>query len=196
MKVLVLCVFLFLLSCGELGTFSNNADDCDGYSDPANSNYILPFRVGESYEIMQGNCGQVTHLGAIRFAYDFDTQDGDVIIAARAGTVIKIEDGNDGGALTTSNYVRIEHVDGSIADYVHLLKDTILVNVGEVVNQGQEIAQSGTSGTLRPHLHFHVFASDSLATTVPVTFRNAGSNPNGLREGNTYSAEAFTPDSN
>ena len=66
---------------------------------PANeSQYVLPYPIGTSYIIGQGNCGQFTHTspptisGDIRYAYDFSLPIGDKIVAARSGEVINVED--------------------------------------------------------------------------------------------------------
>lgn len=184
--------------CGENGTFINNSSQCDGYGDPGSSKYILPYAAGERYTVTQGNCGQVTHYGQIRFAYDFDTQDGDELIAARSGTVHEVVDSNsdDGGsAWSETNYIYIVHADGTMAAYVHIQQNGAQVAEGDTVTQGDVIALSGNSGTLTPHLHFQVYSSATSFRTIPVTFRNAGPNPHGLREGRSYAAEAFTPDS-
>ncbi|MEV0053612.1 M23 family metallopeptidase [Saccharopolyspora shandongensis] len=46
--------------------------------------------------------------------------------------------------------------------YFHIQADGVLVNVGDVVTQGQAIALSGNTGrSTEPHLHFQVQA-DSI----------------------------------
>lgn len=47
---------------------------------------------------------------------------GTEILAARAGTVVKVEQSFDGIGLK-SNYVMIQHEDGTIAMYAHIKKN-------------------------------------------------------------------------
>ena len=57
-----------------------------------------------------------------------------------------------------SNYIYVFHNDGTIAEYVHIKKGSARVKVGDFVNQGQVIADSGNVGwSTGPHLHFSVF---------------------------------------
>lgn len=186
-------------ACGEKGTFNNNGDYCDGYGDPAESNYILPYQTGESYFIGQGNCGQVTHVAQGRFAYDFAMPSGTQILAARSGVVHEVvESRRDyaGHAWLETNYVYIIHPDGSMGAYVHIQENGALVDPGDTVTQGQPIAISGSSGTDIPHLHFQVYSTKDSWRTIPVNFRNQGVSVYSLREGDSYTAGAFTPDNN
>ena len=93
---------------------------------------------------------------------------GTVVLAARAGTVTRVEVDHDGlGAL--SNYVKVEHPDGTSAMYAHVRKDGALVKHGESIRQGQPVAYSGMVGqTLYPHLHFVVVGPND--EPIPVTF--------------------------
>ena len=65
---------------------------CDvDFGPPCISLYILPFQVGNTFSLLGSNCAPVgEHVNW--FAYDFDTQMGDTIIASRAGTVIVSND--------------------------------------------------------------------------------------------------------
>ncbi len=91
----------------------------------------------------------------------------------------------------------VRHVDGTVARYIHLKKNGVLVRLGNKVRQGQKIALSGNTGqTGGPHLHFDVqrcgpnlppnYNKLPCGMTVPVTFRNAGSNVCGLLPGRRY----------
>lgn len=94
---------------------------------------------------------------------------GTEILSARAGTVIKIEQSFAGIGLN-SNYIMIEHEDGSRAMYAHIKKNGSLVKAGDSVEQGQVIAYSGMVGqTINPHLHFVVF-NRSETESLPITF--------------------------
>jgi murein DD-endopeptidase MepM/ murein hydrolase activator NlpD len=168
--------------------------ECGPYPNPNSSEYSLPFSAGERYVISQGNCDIGTHRGPARYAYDIAMLIGTQILAARAGSVVAVDvsrpDGT--GLFDDDNAVVIEHADGTLASYVHLTQGGSLVAVGQVVEQGEPIALSGNSGHTGglPHLHFQVTPCPNrdACGTLPVTFRNAGANPDGLLVGKTYRA--------
>jgi len=75
---------------------------------------------------------------------------GDPVVAAAAGTVIKATYSNSYG-----NYVVIDHGDGITTLYAHSSK--LLVKAGDKVKAGQQIMKVGTTGySTGPHLHFEV----------------------------------------
>ena len=173
--------------------------DCEnGFSAWESSLYVLPFPEGRSYRVSQGNCAKLTgaHGGKRRFAYDFDMELGDPVIAARGGLVeVIIEQWADvAGGRGQDNMVRINHGDGTFADYVHLMQDGAIVELGMTVQQGDTLASSGNSGySSGPHLHFHVERYGTCNPTdgcqsVPVNFRNTRANTFGLVEGQVYLA--------
>ena len=184
---------------------------------PANeSKYVLPYPIGTSYIISQGNCGQFTHTkpptisGDIRYAYDFAMPIGEKIVASRSGTVINTEDFFNNYSFDNykTNFILIKHDDQTIAAYIHLSPAGALVEVGDQVKQGQVIGVSGQSGyAIDPHLHFEVFEKESescrLAThvvsdkenyrlsgckTIPITFKNADPLDTPARKGIIYTA--------
>lgn len=56
------------------------------------------------------------------------------------------------------NYVVIKHSDGLYTGYAH--QSQLRVSVGDVVNQGQQIGNMGTTGpSTGPHLHFQFFTN-------------------------------------
>ncbi|UZD24164.1 M23 family metallopeptidase [Algoriphagus halophytocola] len=60
----------------------------------------------------------------------------------------------------TGNVVYIEHEDGSIGTYCHMIPGSVIVNVGDQVEAGQELGKLGNSGnSFAPHLHMHVMAN-------------------------------------
>lgn len=72
-----------------------------------------------------------------------------------------------------TNRLRIQHDDGSIAEYVHLGKDQVSVNKGDTIEKGQELAKTGLSGFMdKPHLHFNVIQvkEDGKELSIPVIF--------------------------
>ena len=74
------------------------------------------------------------------------------------------------------NYILIkaENCDIFVA-IVHLQKDSLLVREGELVSEGQHIANCGNSGnSTEPHIHIQAMdTSDfSMAKGVPLYFKN------------------------
>ena len=171
------------------------------------SDYVLPYPVGKSYRISQGNNyggHQTLENGAFRYSYDFEMPIGTEIVAARAGRVVytrtHFTDGNGGGPVGTDNVILIDHGDGTYALYGHLTFQGSLVNVGDIVKQGQKIALSGNTGMTSglPHLHFMIsrcpggkIPCGKELTSIPVTFRNTRPNPNGLQTNEYYEAFAY-----
>ncbi|HCT27461.1 MAG TPA: M23 family peptidase, partial [Stenotrophomonas sp.] len=98
-----------------------------------------------------------------RDAVDFALPEGTLVLAAREGTVMQIQDGfrgngqdreRDGGR---ANFIRVLHSDGSMALYGHLQAGGMRVRRGQAVGAGQPIGLSGNSGySSAPHLHFVV----------------------------------------
>ena len=126
--------------------------------------YHLPYEENKTHLVVQGYFSRYTHKN--RAALDFKMKKGTKVYAARAGVVVRLkEDGKKGGSNINNrafgNFVVIQHADSSRTGYWHLQFNSVLVNVGDTVTQGQVIALSGKSGyTYFPHLHFIVWRSD------------------------------------
>jgi murein DD-endopeptidase MepM/ murein hydrolase activator NlpD len=176
------------------GAVAPSPAGCSGpYPDQAVSAYVLPWRVGEAYRVGQGNCGPGSHApgSVVQYAYDFLMPVGTPVVAAREGTVLLVQESFADGTRVAGqeNYVNVVHADGSIAGYVHLIRDGAFVQVGQTVARGEVIGLSGDSGSSsEPHLHFHVQACDGCGT-VPVVFGNTRPHPHGLVAGEVYAAE-------
>ncbi len=79
---------------------------------------------------------------------------GTPIKAAASGTVIRASNGWTGGY---GNLVVIQHANGMITFYAHMLNGSMKVSVGQHVTQGQVIGLVGSTGrSTGPHLHFEV----------------------------------------
>lgn len=162
------------------------------------SAYILPWQVGETYKVGQGNCTFGSHredsLG--KYAYDFPMPLGTSIVASRAGTVVHVVESHvDGtGIKGEENVVVIEHDDGSIAIYGHLTTLGAQVEKHQEVAQGDLIGLSGNSGgSTAPHLHFHVESctqkiENCTREAVPINFSNTHAHIDGLVQGKSYRA--------
>lgn len=175
------------------------------YPEQSTSPYVLPYSIGETYAVGQGNCTTGSHRSSAgqQFAYDLAMPIGTTLIASRGGVVVGIEEGfNDGtGVPGEENYVAIEHDDGSTGRYIHVTTLGVLVQLQDVVLQGDVVAMSGNSGnSTAPHLHFDVVNNPSgtlclpqqtSCLSVPINFRNTRTHVNGLIEGQSYTAEQF-----
>ncbi len=84
---------------------------------------------------------------------DLATGAGAAIGAAAKGKVTEV--GWDGDGL--GRYVVIDHGNGFVTKYGHMLKDSAKVKQGDVVEAGQKIGEVGSTGnSTGPHLHFMV----------------------------------------
>lgn len=146
------------------------------FPDPATSPYCLPYPIGEKATVSQTWGDTDTHRG--RFAIDFSMPFGAEITAARSGVVTEIRDhySDDDRSGGHENGVFVLHEDGTMAQYLHMSEDGVLVEDDDEVEIGQVIGLVGTSGTAVPHLHFEVFEGQGQAAqwyrTVPVSFAN------------------------
>ncbi len=171
------------------------------YPQQTNSLYTLPYAVGASFNVTQGNCTTGSHRSELsqQFAYDFGMPSGTSILAVRAGLVVAaVESFSDNtGKAGQENFVSIMHSDSTVARYVHLTENGADVLVGESVTQGQRIGTSGNSGfSSGPHLHFDVIdgncSPQSIACkSIPVIFLNTVAHPRGLEEGRSYEAQPY-----
>lgn len=177
------------------------AVDCDVFPPQNESTYVLPWRIGQSYEA-RPHLARETSVQ--RFAIDFPMPIGTPIVASRGGIVVRIEDRYADGDNRPGheNYVFVEHDDGTVAQYIHLTKDGVHVDLQEPVVQGQLIGWSGHTGeSTAPHLHFDVtlcccsqpprYNELPCGRTLPLTFANTRAHACGLQNGVFYPAEGY-----
>lgn len=142
--------------------------------------YAYPFGDNKAFIISQGFNGKFSHHSPTsRYAIDISMPEGTPILAARGGIVVAREDYFFRGGIREefyerSNFVKILHDDGSMADYVHLELDRIAVTSGQRVEQGDLIGRSGSTGySSGPHLHFVISQNQGMKLlSIPFTFRN------------------------
>ncbi|MBC8757675.1 M23 family metallopeptidase [Kordia sp. YSTF-M3] len=154
-----------------------------GYGDPSTVKhnntyqYLLPYK--KRRKLIQGNFGKFSHDHiASNHAFDFGTQIGDTLYAAREGKVVMLkEDSKKHGRtrkyINDGNYIIIQHDDGTTASYYHLDFKGALVEKGDLVQRGQVIGISGMTGfTTVPHVHFvvHKATVDNGNVSVPIQF--------------------------
>ena len=158
--------------------------------------YSLPFSKGKSFRVGQSYDGDFSHSGNIRYSIDFMMPLRSQIRAARGGYVVQLkEDSNRGGAADKfkdeSNFIVIEHSDGTFAEYAHLSQNGVLVKLGQKVNEGQIIGLSGNTGySSGPHLHFMVIKvnEDGTNESLPVRFKTRSGTVERFEEGKFYMA--------
>ena len=204
-------IVLITQGCGGGGPRTNPPDPsckeaaAGTYPVQSTSAYILPYSIGETYIVGQGNCTNGSHQVSVgqQFAYDLIMPTGTTLIASRGGVVVALEeDFSDGtGVPGEENFVAIRHDDGSTARYIHVTTLGALVELQDVVSQGDVIALSGNSGnSTAPHLHFDVVNEPSgvlchpqqrNCLSMPINFRNTKPHVDGLIEGQSYTAEQF-----
>lgn len=86
-------------------------------------------------------------------AVDIASRESPPILASQGGTVVTAG-WNAGGY---GNYVIIDHGNGYKTLYGHMLNNSVIVQVGQRVKQGQKIGIMGSTGrSTGPHLHFEI----------------------------------------
>lgn len=121
-----------------------------------------PWPCGDSFLVSQGNGGALSHTGTEQYAWDFDLDEGDPILAAAGGTVSHVRRNSTvGGCSSTygndANYVVIDHGDGTSGLYLHMAPYSSPLSVGDVVVAGDYIGRVGLTGWVcGDHLHFQV----------------------------------------
>jgi hypothetical protein len=141
----------------------------------------LPFPENKKYTIIQENNTNYTHNTEYnRFALDFNLKTKDTICSATDGYVVGIVDkykfsGPGAEWRPFANFITIYEPDSGIfTQYVHLVQNGSLVQIGDEIKRGQAIALSGNTGkSTEEHLHFNclipVNSKDGLKS-VPIEF--------------------------
>jgi len=73
------------------------------------------------------------------------------------------------------NHVIVKHPNGEYSFYLHLKRNSVRVKLGDIVKQGQFLADLGSSGnSTEPHLHFHLSTGSDIshARSLPIRFSN------------------------
>jgi hypothetical protein len=200
----VVLLAVLAAGCGSSPVAPDSIETCVGFGDWQTSPYVLPYAVGTSYFVDQGNCSPPGngHRGVTKFGYDFLMPIGTPVYAARGGIVTQVEESHfDGQVAATGfdNLIVIQHDDGTTTLYGHLTHDGAAVSAGERVLQGALVGYSGNTGNTnnKPHLHLSAATCDPWALgtgscpTLPMNFRNTEANPQGLQQGRSYTALAY-----
>jgi len=107
---------------------------------------------------------------------------GDTLYAPGSGEIVEVEKSvaeNIPGETNTNhlfgNYVIIDHGNAEYSVLAHFMKNSIIINLGDLVTKGQVIGLSGNSGnSTEPHLHYHIQNKPSIGQGegLPAQFRN------------------------
>ncbi len=129
----------------------------------------LPFPQGDSYNLLQGNNSNPTHNhDGSRYAFDFTMEIGDTVASAQDGYVVTVIDGYKGWGYGKkwnafgNQIVVYDTLSHLFTMYGHLKHEGSLVEKGQYVHVGQQIALSGKTGQVpEEHLHFNVLRADN-----------------------------------
>lgn len=215
-KIHVLVVIALLLLMQSCTAFRTHIDQAcasrfvNEYSSPQESHFVLPWRVGESYTLTQGNCTLETHnlVGKQHMAFDFKMPIGTPIVAISDGRIAMVVDSfkdNIDSDFSQANFIGIEHEGGILSWYGHLKFKGAIVQVDDNVSQGDVIGYSGNTGdSAYPHLHFYAqqltdecYNSEDHSVKLeqcpqlPVSFKNASPSEAVLTEFVSYTALAY-----
>lgn len=122
--------------------------------------------------MIQGNDSSLNHNGTQKFAWDFRRSCGTPVLAARDGTVTKVDDSHDGnGSDKPNNKILVDHGDGTTAEYLHFQYKSAKVKEQQKVKQGDVLALVGNVGnSLTGHIHFQV---EQGSQSVAIAFAEA-----------------------
>ncbi len=204
---------LFLQSCTSLRTHIDKTcatQFVDQYTQVKDALFVLPWKVGESYQLTQGNCTLESHNidQNQHMSYDFKMPLGTQIHAMANGRIaVVVENNRDhiDDAYNQANFIGIEHEGGIVSWYMHLKNNGVTVAVNDQVLQGDLIGYSGNTGSSAyPHLHIYAqqltdacrdaknkTANPALCPSIPMSFVNASPNDTTLKEWQTYTALSY-----
>ena len=120
--------------------------------------YICPLQGKSKANITTGYAKYATRTG-FHTGVDWSCSAGTPILAVKAGTVVTstaLRRAN-GTYKSYGEYIVINHHDGTMTLYAHMLSGSRMVREGDTVSQGQQIGKVGTTGnSTGNHLHFEV----------------------------------------
>jgi murein DD-endopeptidase MepM/ murein hydrolase activator NlpD len=135
----------------------------------ASSSGVNPNRLAPDSSFIMPTTGRLTssygmRWGRLHAGIDIAAPIGTPVVAVKNGIVIAA--GMNAVGHGYGNGIDIRHQDGSVSRYAHAEK--ILVRVGQLVKQGQQIMLMGCSGHCTgPHLHFEIHVADKPVNPGP-----------------------------
>ena len=136
--------------------------------EPSAAGYISPLPGKTKANITTGFYGYRGHTGS-----DFACGAGTPVLAVKDGTVVTSTAlrRSDGSYRSYGEYIAIDHHDGTITLYAHMLSGSRAVGAGASVSQGQQIGQVGSTGnSTGNHLHFEVRVGTSASPVNPAQY--------------------------
>src|SRR5262245_2198925 len=126
------------------------------------SHMHLPFPPGQEWYVIQGfDDATGSHKGYASFCLDLmlagkpqsDSEGAPFYSAAQATIDFVKEDAAPGGA---TNFITAKQADHEFCDYLHLLKDSAVVNKGDTVGFQKHLADVGDTGAAGGAYHLHI----------------------------------------
>lgn len=153
----------------------------------------LPFE--GAIRVMQGINSSYSHTGSSTYAYDFDLDFGQEVLAMARGRVVgfreTIVDGASAsfagdpslGSSNIGNFVTLEHVINGrtfYSSYFHLRQGSVPLVLGQTVEEGAVLGQVGNTG-VRSGTHLHVqFGATPITWTAGIVANASVSTANSL----------------
>ncbi|MDO5733368.1 MAG: peptidoglycan DD-metalloendopeptidase family protein, partial [Eubacteriales bacterium] len=141
---------------------------------PAGVSLFFPNGFSQSITSPFGYRGSpINGAGEFHTGTDFQGSFGAPIFAAMGGTVIAantpVGQGAQYGGWGYGNYIDIQHPNGWVTRYGHLMN--VNVSVGQQVSAGEMIGGCGSTGaSTGPHLHFEIIIDGRQVDPVPYLF--------------------------
>lgn len=132
---------------------------------PSAAGYTSPLPGRTKSNITTGYGAYAGHTGV-----DFACPGGTPILAVKSGKVVTSTAlrYSSGHYKSYGEYIVIDHGDGTMTLYAHMLSGSRLVSVGASVSQGQQIGSVGSTGnSTGNHLHFEVWSNGRRTNPVP-----------------------------
>lgn len=126
--------------------------------EPSKAGYINPIKGKTKANITTDYHGYITLKGK-HTGVDFACGAGTPIVAVKDGVVVisKAVRNPNGTYRSYGEYIAIDHYDGTVTLYAHMLSNSRRVQVGDKVSQGEKIGEVGSTGnSTGNHLHFEV----------------------------------------
>lgn len=112
----------------------------------------------------------ITKKWESNFHRGIDLTSGDVIVATARGKVTACRNTIEGYTerYSSGNYVTLYHGNNTYTTYCHMVKGSVKVSVGDIVEIGQELGMKGTTGwSTGPHLHYGVKTGGNFVDPKP-----------------------------
>ncbi|MET3505629.1 phage tail tape measure protein [Halalkalibacter oceani] len=143
----------------EYGKFNNNSSSTSGVSNDVASYYLNNFRQTSQFGMRNGRMHNGIDLAPMERG-----KQGDPIKALMGGVVKSVGYQKDGAGY----YITLEHMDGSVTKYFHLMEMPSL-KVGQQVQGGQQIGKLGNTGrSSGAHLHLEYLQNGKAVNPLPV----------------------------